>query len=96
MTEESRVIFEEEDDFIPLNPRGMPSSKLAQWVIDSTGGLVKTEQQANYLLLGFVIVAIIFSAFLFIKQNNSTVRSPGAETFLNTPPGAMPPNIPQP
>ena len=42
----------------PQNP------KLIQWTIKYSGGLIKTEKQAIWVILGFVAVAIIISLFL--------------------------------
>ena len=33
--------------------------KIIQWVIKYSGGLIKDKKQASYVLIGFVIVAII-------------------------------------
>ena len=38
--------------------------KIIRLVIKYSGGLVKDEKQANYVLLGFVALAIIISLFL--------------------------------
>lgn len=45
--------------------------KIIEWVIKYSGGYVKEEQQASYVLIGFVGVAITISLFLIF----STVRS---------------------
>jgi len=38
--------------------------KVIQWVIKYSGGLIKDEKQASYVLIGFVAVAIIVALFL--------------------------------
>jgi len=40
-------------------------SKLTQWAMKYSGGLIKDEEQAHYVLLGFTVLAIIVSMFLF-------------------------------
>ena len=40
------------------------TSKIIQWVIKYSGGLVKDEKQTNYVLIGFAAVAIVISLFL--------------------------------
>ena len=45
--------------------------KMIQWVIKYSGGLVKDEKQAGYVLLGFVAVAIIITFFLFYNSTTS-------------------------
>lgn len=44
-----------------------PTPKIVHWVIKYSGGLIKDEQQANYVLIGFVMLAIIISLFLFFS-----------------------------
>jgi len=45
--------------------------KIIQWVIKYSGGLVKDEKQAIYVLIGFVVVVIIISLFLFFGGGGS-------------------------
>lgn len=45
--------------------------KIIQWVIKYSGGLVKDEKQASYVLIGFVVVAIIISLFLIFGNSTS-------------------------
>ncbi|MBU1956191.1 hypothetical protein KKA89_00585 [Patescibacteria group bacterium] len=45
--------------------------KIVQLVIKYSGGAIKDEEQANYVLIGFVVVAIIFSLFLFFGGGSS-------------------------
>lgn len=63
--------------------------KIIQWVMRYSGGLVKDEKQAIYVLLGFVAVAIIVSLFL--------IFSVGGGPHIPLPRGAKiiyPPNEP--
>lgn len=39
--------------------------KIVKLVVKYSGGLIKKDEQANYVLFGFVIIAIIVSLFLF-------------------------------
>jgi len=39
--------------------------KIIRWVIKYSAGLIKDKKQAQYVLLGFVVVVIIISLFLF-------------------------------
>lgn len=61
--------------------------KIIQWVIKYSGGRVKDENQANYVLLGFVVMAIIVSLFLIfgIGGRSSEFEKPGIKTFKNAP-----------
>ncbi len=60
----SRIKFEGEEFQRPRSFQ-TPTPKIVQWVIKYSGGYVKDEQQANYVLIGFVAIAIIISLFLF-------------------------------
>jgi len=54
--------------------------KIIQWVIRYSGGLVKDEKQASYVLIGFVVVAVIVTLFLiFGGRGKQKVFTPGAE-----------------
>ena len=39
--------------------------KIVQWLIKHSGGLIKDESQASYVLIGFAAAGIIVSLFLF-------------------------------
>jgi len=59
------VQFKEEwrpQQFVPKKGWG---EKLAEALIKYSGGLIKDENQASYVILGFVVLAIIISLFLF-------------------------------
>ena len=70
--------FKDSDNDIKFNEYKAPRSfyprmpKIIQWVIKYSGGLVKNEKQANYVLLGFVVLAIIVSLFLFFGGRNKS------------------------
>ena len=63
--------------------------KMVKLVIKLSGGAIKEQKQAEYILLGFVVVTIIVSGFL--------VFSGGSKTKIEAPPGykiIYPPNAP--
>ena len=45
--------------------------KITEWVMKHSGGTIKNEKQANYVLIGFVVVAIVISLFLFLGEKIS-------------------------
>lgn len=47
-------------------------SKIVQWIIKYSGGTVKDENQANYVLIVFVMVTIIYSLFLLFSVEKNT------------------------
>ncbi|PIZ85922.1 hypothetical protein CO033_01895 [Candidatus Nomurabacteria bacterium CG_4_9_14_0_2_um_filter_32_10] len=48
--------------------KNFETPKMVQWVIKYSGGIIKEQRQAEYLLLGFVVLAIIISLFLFFTN----------------------------
>ena len=55
----------------PLVPESSGNPKIIQFVIKYSGGLVKDERQAEYVLLVFSILIIIFSLILFFGSKNT-------------------------
>ncbi|OHA09367.1 MAG: hypothetical protein A3B37_02275 [Candidatus Sungbacteria bacterium RIFCSPLOWO2_01_FULL_59_16] len=55
--------------------RDPQSPKVVQWVMRYSGGLIQSEKQANYVLLGLAAVAIITSLFLFFGNSGSGATS---------------------
>lgn len=54
----------------PAQSLSHETPKMIQWVMKHSGGLVKNEIQAQYILLGFAGLAIIISLFLVFGGNN--------------------------
>ena len=48
--------------------------KLADFLVKYSGGLIKDETQASYVIIGFVAVAIIISLFLFFGGGSSSYQ----------------------
>lgn len=48
--------------------------KVIRWVIKYSGGLVKDEKQASYVLIGFVAVAIVVVLFLIFGGGGQSQR----------------------
>lgn len=71
--------FQEEDQspqyfFRPGTP------KIIRWLIKYSGGLIKNENQAAYVLIGFVALAVIVVLFLVFGRG-------GKEAEIKAPPG---------
>ena len=72
----SPVEFNPEDREFKSSPRansgweGPKPSKMVEWVLKA--GVVKNEQQANYVLLGIAGIFFIASIYLLFGQNFST------------------------
>ncbi|MFH1780389.1 MAG: hypothetical protein ABH841_00025 [Candidatus Nealsonbacteria bacterium] len=56
--------------------QGMP--QIIKWTIKYSGGLVKNEKQASYVVFGFAILVIIISLCLVFSGRN---RSSNLEDF---------------
>ena len=72
------VKFEGEQRYARSYYPGTP--KVIQWVIKYSGGLVKDERQASYVLIGFFILAVII--FSIIVFGNGNERPSGPPTPL--------------
>ena len=57
-----------------------PPPKIVQWVIKYSGGLIKDEKRASYILLGFVAINIIVMLILLTSNGRSGAK-------LEAPPG---------
>jgi len=65
------------------------TSKLAQLVIKYSGGLVKDEKQANYVLLGFAVAVFVISLFLIFGGGETKIEAPFGQKVIypeNEPP----------
>jgi hypothetical protein len=49
------------------SPKSSEVPKIVELVIKYSGGTIKGQRQAEYILLGFVVLAIITSLFLFFS-----------------------------
>ena len=74
--EPGKIVFEGEEFQRPSQSFQTPTPKIVQWVIKYSGGLIKDEEQANYFLIGFVVVAITVSLFLIFKGSGAPVTIP--------------------
>lgn len=66
----TQVEFEETRISSPVRYKNTP--KMLEWVIKYSGGLIKNERQANFVLLVFVILSIILTLYVFFKSGPST------------------------
>lgn len=65
--------FDEGQGQSPLNFGEKPTPKMFKFIIDHSGGLVKTEGQAALVLLGLAILFFAVSLFLWSGSTGSTV-----------------------
>ena len=86
----SGVKFEEEWQY-PARSFNSENPKIIQWVIKYSGGYVKDEKQAQYVLFGFVAVAIIIVSILLFSGggNKAKFEAPPGQKIIypeNAPP----------
>lgn len=74
--EPPKIVFEGEEFHRPIQSFKSQPHKIVEWVIKHSGGLIKDENQANYVLIGFVAVAIIISLFLVFKGIGNSNAKP--------------------
>jgi len=58
--------------------------KIIQWVIKFSGGLVQNKKQANYVLIGFVALAVVVTLFLIFGGGGPKLPLE-SEIFRDTP-----------
>lgn len=72
--------------------RESSNPKVVQWVIRYSGGLVKDEVRAMYVLLGFVVLALAASAFLLwvgLRTGGPSMQLPPGAKLIQPPDGPM-------
>jgi hypothetical protein len=84
MDENNSVVFAEEN--APVQAPYEERSKIVDSVIALSGGLVRTKEQANYALLGFVALAFGISLFLLFNDSEPTMPRP-PQSVLDQMPG---------
>lgn len=72
--EQQKVEFDEFRQ--PSQSFQTPTPKITEWVMKHSGGTIKDAKQANYVLTGFVVVAIVISLFLFFRGTKKTTPLP--------------------
>lgn len=70
------VIFEGKEYQDSAQSFGPENSKIVQWIIKYSGGVIKDEKQANYVLIGFVVLATILSLFLLFSGDRYVEAPP--------------------
>jgi len=79
-----QVKFESEE-WQPSKPASQKKSfSITKLVMAYSGGYIKDEKQAQYVLLGFVIIAVIIMAILFFMGGSSDVKTFPEDT-INQP-----------
>jgi len=81
--EPTKIVFEEEELQRHVHSFQSPPSKIVEWVLKYSGGYVKDKNQANYVLLGFVVVGVIFTFTLLFSGRNKDILTPAQQEQIN-------------
>ncbi len=81
-----------EKEFVPIPNRDEPevfqsvtSSKLVLWIMKHSGGKIKKERQAEYIIFSAVILMIACSFYLFYTSSSKVESDIPLEPFLGQP-----------
>ncbi len=77
------VVFEGEESFASRSTPGKPTPKIIAWVVRNSGGYIKDGRQAAYVLVGFVVLSLIISLFLF--TSGGAPGAPSGELYYGGP-----------
>ncbi len=55
-----------------LEPNFSKPSKLVEWVISHSGGMIKNDRHAEYVLLAFIGIIIVITVIIFTSDGPST------------------------
>ena len=74
--EPPKVVFEGEQFQQSARSFETPTPKIIQWTMKISGGAIKDEKQANYVLIGFVALAIIIFLMVIFGGGSEIPPSP--------------------
>lgn len=72
--ESSKVTFTNEEWRAPVGSVKQQRSGITQMLIQYSGGRIKNEQQATYILIAFIVVSCVITLFLFFGDSDSPVE----------------------
>ncbi|MDQ1299877.1 MAG: hypothetical protein QG636_545 [Patescibacteria group bacterium] len=72
--QQPQVTFENEEFQRPVTSSQTQTPGIVGWVVKCSGGLIKNEKQAQYVLVGFLVVAIVFVAFLIFSSGGTGAK----------------------
>jgi hypothetical protein len=81
--EPPKIVFEDEE-FQRSRSFQTKTPKIVEWIIKYSGGSIKDEKQANYVLLGFVVATIVASFFLVFGGGRGFELSKNEEKLIDS------------
>jgi hypothetical protein len=85
MNEDGQVVFEEDEERQRSSISYPETPKIVQWIMAHSMGLITNERTANYVLIGFAIMASIVSLYLFFGGDNNLPPKPPAAVLQQMP-----------
>lgn len=73
--EPSKIVFKGEEFQRSQKSFQSPTPKITQLIIKYSHGAIKDERRANYVLVGFVALAIVISLFLIFGGSRIIIDS---------------------
>jgi hypothetical protein len=91
--EPQKITFEAEEFQRRMPSPAAPAPGIMQWVIRHSRGYIKDEKQAQYAMIGFIVLAIGVSVVLLASGGGSEAKfeAPPGKTILY--PGDAPPRL---
>ena len=77
----SRVAFDEEQKYQPVAPQVNSSPRFTRLVMNMSGGLVKNETQAQYVLIGVVVFSVLIILFSMVQPSRTNVQEDTARVI---------------
>lgn len=68
------VTFEGEEFQRPATPSQTQAPGIMGWVTQNSGGLIKNQQQAQYVLIGFVVIAVVSVSVLMFNSGGRSAK----------------------
>lgn len=63
--------------------------RMVKLVMKYSGGAIKKERQAEYILFGFVVIAVAISIYLFLSTGKPRPSATPEDLFLTPPPDTI-------
>lgn len=89
--EQTEVRFENESFGRPIQSLKIQTPRMVQWIIKFSNGYIKNEKQATYILIGFIVIAVIITSLFVLtnKRDKAELKAPFGYKIIypeNAPP----------
>ena len=73
--ETPKIAFKGEEFQTPARVSARQTPKMVRWVMNISQGYVRNEQQATLVLIGFVVVVLVATVFVWATRSASDVQN---------------------